>query len=209
MTTSDDVARRDSVDEPDLVALTGSRLCHDLASPLGAIGNGLELLELSGGTGTEELALIRGSLDAALARLRFFRLAFGAGDGTQMIPARDVIDIVRAMYRDTRTKVHWRDQDERPRAEMRLALLGLNCIEVAIPWGAVVEVTRNDACWVLHVTAERLRVDEPLWQSLGRGDVPPDLAGSEVQFGLLQRQSRRQKRPVTVTADERHLSLVI
>ncbi len=31
----------------DLAALLGSRLCHDLVSPLGAIGNGVELLEMS------------------------------------------------------------------------------------------------------------------------------------------------------------------
>ena len=37
-----------SIAPEDLAVLLGSRLCHDLVSPLGAIGNGLELLELSG-----------------------------------------------------------------------------------------------------------------------------------------------------------------
>jgi len=32
----------------DLNALLGSRICHDLISPLGAIGNGVELLTMSG-----------------------------------------------------------------------------------------------------------------------------------------------------------------
>ncbi|MEO1788181.1 MAG: histidine phosphotransferase, partial [Pseudomonadota bacterium] len=30
----------------DLSALLGSRICHDLISPLGAIGNGIELLSM-------------------------------------------------------------------------------------------------------------------------------------------------------------------
>ena len=31
-----------------LSALIGSRICHDLISPIGAINNGLELLDMSG-----------------------------------------------------------------------------------------------------------------------------------------------------------------
>ena len=38
----------DPITPENLAALVTSRLCHDLVSPLGAIGNGLELLELSG-----------------------------------------------------------------------------------------------------------------------------------------------------------------
>ena len=195
-------------DEPDLVALLGSRLCHDLVSPIGAIGNGLELLELSGG-GAEEMALIRSSLSAALARIRFFRLAFGAGSADTILPAREMRDALSDMYAETRTKVLWRDDEDRSRLEMRLACLALNCIEVATPWGATVEVTRNQASWVLHVDAKRLKIDAPLWQSLGRGTLPPDLKGAEVQFGILARESRRLRRPVSVSADETHLSLIV
>lgn len=35
-------------DEAELASLVAARLCHDLVSPLGAIGNGVELLEMSG-----------------------------------------------------------------------------------------------------------------------------------------------------------------
>ncbi len=195
-------------DEPDLIALLGSRLCHDLVSPIGAIGNGLELLEMSG-AGGEEMELIRASLDAALARIKFFRLAFGAIGTDAVVPARDIRDVLAAMYRDTRSEVVWRDDEDRARSEMRMACLALNCIEVATPWGAKVEVTRNHATWVLHVEAKRLKIDEPLWQSLGRAHLPSDLKGAEVQFGILARESRRLRRPVTVSADATHLSLII
>ncbi|MGB3556661.1 MAG: histidine phosphotransferase family protein [Jannaschia sp.] len=194
--------------EPDLVALLGSRLCHDLVSPIGAIGNGLELLELSGG-GADEIALIRGSLDAALARIAFFRVAFGKAGPDAVLSAREIRDILAAMYRDTRTKVRWTDEEDRPRPEMRLACLALNCIEVATPWGAVVEVTRNPNAWVFHVDAKRLKIDAPLWQGLGSGVLPKDLKGSEVQFGILARDCRRMRRPISVSADDSHLSLLV
>jgi hypothetical protein len=44
-------------DKPDIAALIGSRICHDLISPIGAIGNGVELLMMDGaakpGTGAD------------------------------------------------------------------------------------------------------------------------------------------------------------
>jgi histidine phosphotransferase ChpT len=200
---------RAATGEPDLVALLGSRLCHDLVSPLGAIGNGLELMEMTGQVGGEEMALVRASLDAALARIAFFRIAFGQGDPGLVIPAREIRQTIDAMYRTTRLKVLWRDAEDRPRREMRLAALSLLCLETATPWGATIEVTRNPNAWVFHTDAKRLKIDAPLWQALGRGTAPADLRGSEVQFGILGRTCRALRRPISVSADERHLSLLV
>ena len=56
-----------------LAALLGSRICHDLISPLGAIGNGIELLELSG-IDSPEVALIREAVADANRRIKLFRI---------------------------------------------------------------------------------------------------------------------------------------
>ena len=42
----------------DIAALIGSRVCHDLISPIGAIGNGVQLLAISGGAAGAEMDLI-------------------------------------------------------------------------------------------------------------------------------------------------------
>lgn len=62
---------------PDLAALLCSRVCHDVISPVGAINNGLELLD-EGGSDADALDLIRTSAVNASVRLKFARLAFGA-----------------------------------------------------------------------------------------------------------------------------------
>ncbi len=62
---------------PDLAALLCSRVCHDVISPVGAINNGLELLD-EGGADVEAMDLIRSSALNASVRLKFARLAFGA-----------------------------------------------------------------------------------------------------------------------------------
>ncbi len=64
----------------DLAALLCSRVCHDLISPVGAIVNGLEVLEEENDEETKTFALdlIKRSARTASAKLQFCRLAFGA-----------------------------------------------------------------------------------------------------------------------------------
>lgn len=64
----------------DLAALLCSRICHDIISPVGAIVNGLEVLDEEKDEGMKAFAfdLIRKSANQASAKLQFARLAFGA-----------------------------------------------------------------------------------------------------------------------------------
>lgn len=64
----------------DLAALLCSRVCHDLINPVGAIGNGLEVLADPSQTDMQAFAkeLIENSTRQARAKLEFARLAFGA-----------------------------------------------------------------------------------------------------------------------------------
>ena len=64
----------------DLAALVASRVCHDIISPVGAITNGLEVLDEEGSEDMRDFAmdLIRKSARQASAKLQFARLAFGA-----------------------------------------------------------------------------------------------------------------------------------
>ena len=69
-----------ALDGMDLAALLCSRVCHDVISPVGAIINGLEVLEDEKDGEMREIALelIKKSAAAASARLQFCRLAYGA-----------------------------------------------------------------------------------------------------------------------------------
>jgi histidine phosphotransferase ChpT len=69
-----------ALDSLDLAALLSSRVCHDVISPVGAIVNGLEVLEEEKDQEMRghALALIKSSAQEASSRLQFCRLAFGA-----------------------------------------------------------------------------------------------------------------------------------
>src|SRR6516165_503811 len=90
-----------NLDPADLAALLCSRVCHDIISPVGAIINGLEVLE--GEKDAEmrgfALDLIKKSADQASARLQFCRLAFGAtGSAGAAIDTSDAEAVARQIF---------------------------------------------------------------------------------------------------------------
>jgi histidine phosphotransferase ChpT len=94
----------------DLAALLCSRVCHDLISPVGAIVNGLEVLEDDNDetTKTFALELIKKSARTASARLQFCRLAFGAaGSAGAQIDLGDAEAVARGFLEDDKTKIRW------------------------------------------------------------------------------------------------------
>jgi len=84
----------------DLAAILCSRLCHDLMSPVGALGNGLELLASEEDPEMREhcLGLIGRSAQASAAKLRFFRLAFGSAGGfADEVPMQEPHEVLAAL----------------------------------------------------------------------------------------------------------------
>ena len=81
--------------------LIGSRICHDLISPIGAINNGLELIEIKGDQVGSEMRLIEQSCAAASARIQFFRIAYGAALDSQTISNRETVRSSTVRYNQT------------------------------------------------------------------------------------------------------------
>jgi histidine phosphotransferase ChpT len=133
-----------SIEALDLAALLCSRVCHDLISPVGAIVNGLEVLEEEKDEATKEFALdlIKSSARKASAKLQFCRIAFGAaGSAGAQIDLGDAESIARGFLEDEKTKLAW----NLPRALLaknRVKLL-LNMLVIAgqaIPRGGTLTV---------------------------------------------------------------------
>ncbi|WP_036287747.1 histidine phosphotransferase ChpT [Methylocystis sp. ATCC 49242] len=134
-----------SLDALDLAALLSSRVCHDVISPVGAIVNGLEVLEEEKDAEMRghALALIKSSANEASARLQFCRLAFGAaGSKGASIDTGDAELVTRQLLADERTQLNW----SVPRVLMsknKVKLLLNLCLlaDAAIPRGGVISVS--------------------------------------------------------------------
>ncbi len=169
----------------DYGALVSARICHDLISPLGAIGNGLELLGLSGVPSSPEMALISESVDSANARIRFFRVAYGPAERGQMIGRAEISNILTSSSRGGRLSYFWEPAADQPRQEVKAMFLYLQCCETAMPLGGEIRVSRIATGWEIEAEAERIVVDEPLWNGLLSPRLRPVVTAAQVQFALL------------------------
>jgi len=94
----------------DLAALVSSRICHDIISPVGAITNGLEVLDDDGNEDMREFAmdLIRKSARQASAKLQFARLAFGAaGSAGSEIDLGDARSVAEGFLENEKADIEW------------------------------------------------------------------------------------------------------
>src|SRR5277367_2011395 len=128
----------------DLAALLCSRVCHDLISPVGAIVNGLEVLEENKDEETKTFALdlIKKSAGQASAKLQFCRLAFGAaGSAGAQIELGDAEKAARGIIEDGKIKIVWNLQRELvPKNRAKLLLNMLVVASATIPRGGTLTV---------------------------------------------------------------------
>jgi histidine phosphotransferase ChpT len=113
-------------------------------NPVGAIVNGLELLDEGPDASTRDMAIdmIKKSAGMAAARLKFARIAFGAaGSAGSAIDTRDAQSVAVGFLNDDRTTVEWNIPaaylpKNRVKLLLNLVLIGVG----AIPRGGVVRV---------------------------------------------------------------------
>jgi histidine phosphotransferase ChpT len=131
-------------DALELAALLCSRVCHDLISPVGAIVNGLEVLDDNPKPEDREFALdlIRKSAKTASARLQFCRLAFGAaGSSAAQIDLGDAQTMARGHLEDGKITIAWNlPRALLPKNRVKLLLNMMVIAQQTIPRGGVLTV---------------------------------------------------------------------
>jgi histidine phosphotransferase ChpT len=185
------------LDALDLAALLCSRVCHDLISPVGAIVNGLEVLDEENDEETKKFALdlIRSSSRKASARLQFCRIAFGAaGSAGAEIDLGDAETVARGFIEDDKTKLTWNvPRALLPKNRVKLLLNMLIVAGQAIPRGGVLTVdaigSGESAGFRVSATGLNARVPQALPPLLaGMSDGPIDAHAVQPHYtGLLAR----------------------
>ena len=190
-----------SLDSLDLAALLCSRVCHDVISPVGAIVNGLEVLEDDSDASMRDFALdlIQKSAKQASARLQFARLAFGAaGSAGASIDLGDAEGVARGLFLDDKISFSWSSPRLLfPKNRVKLLLNLVMIATTAIPRGGAIHVAVSgdaEACEFL-IRAKGLNARIPAHaEALLAGDSETgaiDAHGIQVYYaGLVARASR-------------------
>jgi histidine phosphotransferase ChpT len=155
----------------DLAALLCSRVCHDVISPVGAIANGLELIddpEMDPETKETALDMVRSSARTAAAKLKFCRIAFGAaGSAGSLIDMGEAGEIAKAFVGAEKVKLDWQaPRENRPKQQVKLVLNMLLMAMAGIPRGGVVTVSVEGDRFTARAEGDRAKVPDAIAQVL-------------------------------------------
>jgi histidine phosphotransferase ChpT len=168
---SDVLTAEAKLSDLDLAALLCSRVCHDVISPVGAIANGLELIddpEMDQETKETALAMVRSSARTAAAKLKFCRIAFGAaGSAGALIDMGEAGEIARAFVGEEKVKLEWNaPRENRPKQQVKLVLNMLLMAMAGIPRGGLVTVDVEGDVFSARAQGDRAKVPEAIAQVL-------------------------------------------
>ena len=91
-----------------VLELLASRICHDLISPIGAVGNGLELLEDADDEMSDDaLKLSVNCVRRASALLEFFRMAYGTAGSDSGLRWEGAKQLAEGLVEGSKTTVAW------------------------------------------------------------------------------------------------------
>lgn len=149
-----------------LAALMSSKLCHDVIGPVGAINNGVELLQDESNADMREQAmdLVSQSAGEAAARLQFYRLAFGlAGGMGAEVSVRDGRQLCREFMSFGKVALDWPDAvggaDNLSKDAIKVICNLVLIASGALPRGGKLTVSGevSEGGWHLQFTAEGMR----------------------------------------------------
>ena len=174
----------------DLASLLCSRLCHDLLSPVGALNNGLELMADEQDPEMRErcLELLSESAKASASKLKFFRLAFGAGGGFgENIDTREAKAALEGLFgAEKRVELGWMvADDELSKGAVKLLLnLALIAGDALVRGGRLDVGAENGGDGlelVIRAEGPRILLDPTLRETILKGSsngVEPRAAGA-------------------------------
>lgn len=181
----------------ELASLLCSRLCHDLLSPVGALNNGIELLADEQDPEMRErcLELLAESARASANKLKFFRLAFGAGGGFgDQIDTREARTALEGLYGpDKHIELGWMVAGDRLSKGAVKLLLNLAMIagDALVRGGRLdVGAEQRDGALEMVIRGEgpRILLDPKLRETIGKGhsggEIEPRAAGAWLAHSL-------------------------
>lgn len=196
------------MNEIEFSALMVSRVCHDLVGPLGAVVNGLEVLEdeRDAAMRDDAIRLVATSANQALARIQFMRIAFGAaGSAGAELDLGEVGRLVQGLLEGGKVKLEWNVPQaywakDWAKLLMNASLLGADCL----PRGGLVRVEAEVGTprFRVHASGTVARIAEEVERMLKSGESALPLDARAIQPYLTYCLSRTVHGALAVTAGE-------
>jgi histidine phosphotransferase ChpT len=183
-----------------------ARLCHELASPVGAINNGIEMIqEFDESMLPDAMPLIGSSASLVAERLKFYRMAYGRAGTTSIIADSEVRELAEGFLSDGRSSLDWPEGTGIPAWSEGWGKLVLNLLPFAtetLPRGGTICIGFDDSTESVQVSiiakGEGARVPEECHAALDSGASVEQLTPRSVHVYFLARLAERMSTRVEV-----------
>ena len=189
----------------DLAALLCARICHDLVGPVGALETGLDLLNDEDNLDMHDdaIELIKVGAGQASAKLKFLRIAFGAGGSAPAVMACEELErLGRGVYPDGKVVFDWQmevDGLSKPASRVLLNLVMLSVQTIPLGGTVLVNASIKDDGEVgenteisLSCTGNNARLDPAIAKTLAGGAPEDGFSGRTIQpfyTGMIAREA--------------------
>jgi histidine phosphotransferase ChpT len=198
----------------EFAALLVSRVCHDLVSPVGAVVNGLEVLEdeRDANMRAEALKLVASSAEQAAARLKFARIAFGAaGSAGAELDLGEIGRTVKGLVQGGKVEIDWKAPPVNwPKNWAKLLMNATLLATDSLPRGGKIEVeTSADGSapsFTVKASGQGARVLEEVAKA-ARGEASGPFDGRSIQALLTHRLARELNAGLTISSGENRVEL--
>jgi histidine phosphotransferase ChpT len=185
-----------------------ARLCHELAGPISAVVNGVDLMsDDDPDFVADAVRLVGTSARTASRRLQLYRFAYGPlpGEGTSSQIGRE---LAQKYFETGNTRCDWPAEETRSLAWQRLACVLVVLAAEALPRGGTVSVRGHGAGMVVEADGDTVRLAPEVDAGL-RADVRVEsLTARGVHAHLCQRfAADLNLRIVPPRAEPRHLRI--
>lgn len=188
-----------------VLELMASKICHDLISPIGAVNNGVEFLEEMGADAGEEVTqLIAFSALQASAKLRAYRLAFGAGGADTSIKPEEVHEIFSAYIGgDNKVTLDWDalaalGPSERPSGFCKILMCVLLMATEGLPKGGTITVGAEGDDVLISASGEDAGLKPLTVEALSGEMLADELEPKYVKPYITKLLSDRYKLPIQI-----------
>jgi histidine phosphotransferase ChpT len=196
------------MDDIEFAAFLVSRVCHDLVGPLGAVVNGLEVMEdeRDAAMRADALKIVSSSALQALARLQFLRIAFGAaGSAGAELDVGEVGRLVGGLLEGGKVQLNWQGASVNwpknwAKLLMNAALLGADCLPRGGQLDVQVGADPKAPSFKIVATSPYARLQEEVSNAVRGEETHLDARG--IQPFLTHKLSRDLNAGLTLTARE-------
>jgi histidine phosphotransferase ChpT len=204
-----------SMNDLEFAAMLVSRVCHDLVSPVGAVVNGLEVLEdeRDAGMRADALKLVASSAEQAAARLQFARVAFGAaGSAGAELDLNEVGRVVKGLVNGGKVEIDWQAAPLNWPKDWAKLLMNATLLAIdSLPRGGHVKVETTDnptaPGFTVRATGTNARLLEEV-EKAALGEPSAALDGRSIQAFLTHKLARGVNAGLTLSAREGVVELV-